>query len=108
MAKQTTIEPIPVDQIVRREQVGTLDGDPVLAVSYIGGLHVVAAVRKNRTDTIAIGPHRAIAKFLAKKAKPSIVWTGLSKSDDYPYAAYAHLVPKWDAISTEARRRQGF
>lgn len=96
---------IPADQIKSREVVGDLDGDKVVHLAYVGGLNAIVQVSQGHTKPLAFGSHVAVAKHLAKKQAPSIKWTGLRKSDEYPLSSYEHLLPRWEAISAQLRAR---
>lgn len=107
-AQNASVDHIPSDQIIKKEKVGHLDGEDVWQLAYKGGLNAVALQKRSgRVETLALGSHRAIARHIAKKARPGIVWTGLAKSENYPYESYAKLLPKWEAVSEAVRARQG-
>lgn len=90
------IQPQEIDY---KEQIGTLDGHPVMEVGLKGGLHIVCSVRGPKIDYLGVGPHRAVARFLAKKRKPMLNITALSKADWVDPASFQHLVPRYEAMT---------
>lgn len=74
-------------------RVGTLKGDPVFLLATRGGLHVVAAKKK----LLGVGPHPAVAKHIAEKREPEIVFDALQKGDLAEYQDYAVLLPLFEA-----------
>lgn len=95
---------VPADQIAYKRRIGTIDNDPLWEVGLKGGLHLVIAARNGKAETLGVGPHRAIARHIAKKREPKIQLTELSKSDWCPEEAYAHLLPKYEEITTSPRK----
>lgn len=93
------IQPQEIDY---KERIGELDdGSPVMELGLKGGLHIVCSMRGPKIDYLGVGPHRAVARYLAKKRAPSMRITQLAKSDWVDPATFQHMVPKYEAI-TEA------
>ncbi len=90
------IQPQEIDY---KEQIGTLDGHPVMEVGLKGGLHIVCSMRGPKIDYLGVGPHRAVARFLAKKRKPDLKITALSKSDWVDPSTFQHLVPQYETLT---------
>ncbi len=69
-------------QIATRARTGSLDGNPVFHLVTKGGFNVVAAVRKGKVEYLGYGPHRGVARHIAKKRCPQLQWNDLEKSED--------------------------
>jgi len=98
---------IPPAQITYKKKIGKIDENTVYEIGTKGGLHLVMAVRKNKAETLGVGPHRAVARHIAQKREPTMVLTDLSKSDWAEPASYAHLVEKYEEKTALARQIQG-
>lgn len=87
-------------EIKYHKEIGTLDGDVVQELGLSGGYHIICAMKKNGTvDYLGVGPHRAVARYMARKRRPSIqIIAELAKSEDYSLAHFAHLVPRYEAM----------
>jgi hypothetical protein len=91
------IQPQEIDY---REKIGeTEDGNPIMELGLKGGLHIVCSVRGPKIDYLGVGPHRAVARYLAKKRQPSIRLTSLAKSDWVDPACFQDIVPKYEEIT---------
>lgn len=94
---------IPAAQIELKKKVGTAKGKDVWHVKTKGGLHLI-------TDAggrlLGSGPHRSVARFLAQKFEPDVVFTELSKSDHYDYDDFKHLVPEYEELTERMRKLQ--
>lgn len=97
---------IPPEQIKYSRKVGTLEGKPVFEVGTIGGLHLIIATRKGKTETLGVGPHRAVARHIAKKREPDFILTDLAKGDDCPEESFSTLLPKYEQITKAMRGLQ--
>lgn len=99
------IQPQEIDY---KERIGeTDDGSPVMELGLKGGLHIVCSVRGPKIEYLGVGPHRAVARYLAKKRQPSIRLTSLAKSDWVDPYTFQHLVPTYESITNafnKARR----
>ena len=94
-------------EIAYKKQVGQIETSPVYEVGLKGGLHLIMAVRKGRVETLGVGPHRAVARHIAKKKDDKVEWTELAKADEPRYKDYAYCVPRYEAITNFAREYQG-
>lgn len=99
---------IPAEQVAYKKQIGKLGESPVWELGLKGGLHLVVAAHKGKTETLGVGPHRAVARHVAKKMKPDLNITELSKSEYFAPEHYAHLLPAAEADTRALRRRQGY
>ena len=91
----------------RPRKVGTRDGGNVMEFSTKGGYHLIVAPKGTSFETLAVGPHRAVARHIAQKHHKDIRWTELSKGDWIDPAHYEHLMPKYEGITNHFRRLQG-
>lgn len=85
-------------EIDYKKQIGTLDGRPVIELGLKGGYHIICSVNGPHVDYLGVGPHRAVARFMARKRQPALKITELSKSDHYEPAHFAHLMPEYEAM----------
>lgn len=85
------------------KKVGNLRGKPVFHLRTKGGLHILVMQKNGTYETLGTGPHRAVARHIANKYEPDIVWSELSKSDHVDPEAYALILPKYEEV-TEALR----
>ena len=85
-------------EIDYRKDIGTLDGRPVIELGLKGGLHLVLTTNGPKIDYLGVGPHRAVARFMAKKRQPNIQFQELSKAEDAPVSTFQHLVPQYEAM----------
>lgn len=87
---------IPAAQIKHRKQVGK-DGDlSVTEIETIGGFHLVA---DSTGKILGTGPHKVVARHIAKKRRPEIIWTDLNKADWWPEETYSAWVPEYEEIT---------
>lgn len=90
-------------EIDYKKDIGTLDGVPVIELGLKGGLHIVLTARGHKIDYLGVGPHRAVARFMAKKRRPDIQITELSKADDVSPEHFQHLMPQYEAMLAQFR-----
>ncbi len=81
----------------------TSDGDDVFETTLKGGLVVVEATnaKTGRKKALGLGPHRALARHVAKMQEPGLQLTELSKSEAVGPEYWAHLIP--DCVSLVLR-----
>jgi hypothetical protein len=89
---------IRAEEIEYKKNIGTLDGHPVMELGLKGGYHIVCAVNGPRIDYLGVGPHRAVARFMAKKRKPDLQIMELSKSEQVDSAHFQHFLPQYEAV----------
>jgi len=85
-------------EIDYKKDIGTLDGNPVIELGLKGGLHIVLTTNGPRIDYLGVGPHRAVARFMAKKRRPDIQISELSKSEDVSPEHFQHLMPQYESM----------
>lgn len=96
------------DQIAYKKRVGKIGSAPVIELATTGGLHLIVAARGGKGEVLGTGPHRAVARFIAKKREDKIEWTELEKADPVDEACFAFVLPKYEALTDEIRARYGF
>lgn len=69
------------DQVSSIKDIGNLRDSKVFEVMTKGGLFLVVGSKNGKRVTLGAGPHRAIARFIAKESEPELNITELSKSD---------------------------
>lgn len=89
------------------KKIGKKGDQDVLEVVTKGGLHVVVAQKDKGFETLGTGPHRAVARCIAKKVAPSVVFTDLNKSDHIEEIHFKSVLPKYEALTTGLRRAHG-
>jgi hypothetical protein len=95
---------IPKEQIELRKKAGKVKGKDVYHIKTRGGFHVMAL---STGEVIGTGPHRVVARAVAQKFEPDVVWSELSKSDDfYPLETYEHYLPKYEEVTKQMQALQ--
>jgi len=92
-------------EISSRKQIGALNGAPVFELMTSGGYHIVVAIKKDKIDQLGVGPRRAVARFLARKANPELVINALAKSEQLDIADFEHVLPYWEEFLVQLRSR---
>ena len=93
------------DQLQYRKRIGHIGSRSVMEVGVIGGLKIVALQESNgKLKTLGAGSHRAIARFLAKKAEPSMEIDELEKSDEVNINDFKDLLPFWQDVTNNMNR----
>jgi len=90
------------EEVRSTTKVGTLDGQNVYELVLKGGLHLLTVAKttaKNGVEFLAAAPHRAFARFMARKKYPDLKITALAKSEHADPKAFEHLVPKYETIT---------
>jgi hypothetical protein len=96
------------DQIAYRKKVGKLGDAQVMEIGLIGGLHLIAkAGADGKATVLGAGPHRAVARHIAKKRNPEIEFTELNKSDHVEPQYFADLLPRYEVLTDEFQKLQG-
>lgn len=96
------------EEVEYKKKVGNLDGKPVIEVGLRGGLHLIFASKGGKFETLGAGPHRAVARFIArKKSENKVEWTDLNKADHIEPVYFEHLLPKYEAMTDAFRAAQG-
>lgn len=86
-------------EIASKTKIGTLKGKPVFEIALRGGYHIVCTPNGSKVDYLGVGPHRAVARFIAKKTAPDIVINQLAKADYVSPEYFQHLVPQYETFT---------
>jgi hypothetical protein len=94
------------EEVNYRKKVGTLDQSPVIEIGLKGGLHLIFAKKNGKFEALGAGPHRAVARFIAKKkTEDKIEWSDLAKADHIEPEHFQHLLPRYEAMTDALRAR---
>ncbi len=85
-------------EIDYKKEIGTLNGSRVMEIGLKGGYHIVCSVNGAKIDYLGVGPHRAVARYMAKKRKPDMQITELSKSEDVDPEHFQHQLDKFERL----------
>lgn len=95
------------EHIESKKKIGTLRGKPVVEIKTTGGFHmVVTSNSEGGFETLGTGPHKAVARHIAKKREPELEITELSKADHVDEAHFARLLPEYEALTDKIRKLQ--
>jgi hypothetical protein len=95
------------DQIAYRKKIGKLGNDNIMEIGLIGGLHLIAkAGSSGKAEILGAGPHRAVARHIAKKRNPEIQFTDLNKSDHIEPQYFEDLLPKYEGVTDQLDGRR--
>jgi len=101
---------ISVEQIrTKPRRIGrTADGDEIYEMILKGGLVVVevANAKTGRRRTVGLGPHRALARHVAKTQEHGLEFLELSKSEAIGIEYWQHLIPECLALLKRFRAIQ--
>ena len=89
----------PQEIIGRPKEIGHLDGNPVFQISLKGGLYIIATPNKSGVKILGTGPHRVVAKHVAKKLNPHLVITELMKSEEIEIIYFDRLIPFYSDLT---------
>lgn len=93
------------EHIAHKKRVGRIGHSPVIELATTGGLHLIVTARNGVSEVLGAGPHRAVARFIAKKKEPEIMWTELSKADWVPVEHFADVLPFYEEYTNAMRAR---
>lgn len=100
---------IDVRQIgVKPRKIGrTADGETVFELITKGGLTIIEAAdpQTGRKRTLGLGPHRALARHVARSQARGLELTELSKSEAVGAEHWAHLIPECLSLLARFNRR---
>jgi hypothetical protein len=96
------------EEIASREMIGWLEGQPVYSVETTGGYSMVLALRSNgRLDPIGVGPHPGVAKGIAKKREPKLIFSQLAKAD-MDVDSNGRIFQRYEEFTVHFRATRGF
>ena len=84
--------------IATKKQIGTLKGRAVVEIVTTGGLHLIVMQKAGGVETLGAGPHRAVARWMAKKKQPELEITELSKAEYIAPEHFSHLIPEFEEL----------
>jgi len=91
------------EHVASRKKVGSVGTNPVFEILTTGGLYMNVMGKNGSFEVLSTGPHRAVARYIAEQREHTLVWSELSKADFIPYEDFAHLVPKYQALTDAFR-----
>lgn len=90
------------DEVESRKKVGKLNGKPVIEIGLKGGLWLIFANQNGKMEAVGAGPHRAVARHIAKKRTDNeIEFSDLSKADYIPVAHFEWILPQYEVVTDE-------
>lgn len=98
---------IPEKQVAYKKRVGKVGTNPVYEVGLIGGFHLHVMMKSGVTEVLGTGPHKSVSKHISTKRYPNIVWTSLDKADHVEEIHFAHLLPRYEALTEKLRNIKG-
>lgn len=94
------------EEIVDRKKIGELEGSDVFAIRTKGGFNAVVK-GGDSAELLGVGSHAGIALHIAKKKRPKLRVTALTKSmEDHP-SVYAQFIPYWEAYTDRLLAKSG-
>ena len=94
---------VPADQIEFKKKIGQSRGSGIYHTKLKGGLHLVS---KASGEVLGMGPHRLVARHIALRQDPDIVFSELSKGDHYGIEEFEHLLPEYEEATRRLRALQ--
>lgn len=88
-------------EIDYKKNIGSLKGRPVIEIGLKGGYHLICSLKGGSVEYLGAGPHRAVARHIAKKRAPDMMITEISKSDHVDTAHFVHLVPHYEGMTDQ-------
>ncbi len=96
---------VPRNEVESKEKCGTLHGSPVYMIRCIGGLFLCAVSKGGSFESIGLGPLPIVAKKIAERAEPDILWN-IAKSEELELRFYQDLLPEWEEATEQLREYQ--
>jgi hypothetical protein len=92
------------EHVAKIKVIGKHKGSKVIHLVTTGGFNVITIAKsQGKSETAGVGPHRAIALYIAKRNFPDIEYTELSKADFVPLQHYENLLPEYEALTQRFR-----
>lgn len=89
------------------KKIGTRGGKNIMELTTKGGLTMIVGPKDGGFETLGAGPHKAVARFIAKKKAPDIQWSELAKADYVEPEYFEHLLPQYQALTQALRKQNG-
>lgn len=95
------------NEVESKKKVGKLNGAPVVEVGLRGGLWLIfAKTNGSKFEAVGAGPHRAVARHIAKKrTEGKIEFSDLSKADYVEPEHFEWCLGTYEAFTDEVRTR---
>lgn len=88
------------EDIYSKNTVGSLNGSPVVEVITTGGFVMLFVAKGgSATEPLGAGPHPVVARNIASRMHPDVVFSRLAKSDHIDIEFFKHLLPKYEALT---------
>ena len=73
-------------------------------INTTGGLYLVLVAKSDgKVETLGTGPHRAIARHIAKMREGDLQITEIAKSATIEVSSFQHILPQWIATTEQFR-----
>lgn len=93
--------------VAEQRKVGKKGGRDVYHVATTGGLHFFAAMKSGGDlETLSVGPHVAVARFIARRDHQDLELDEMAKAEEPSVRAMAHQIPVAERMTQEARRQE--
>lgn len=87
------------EDISTKKRVGSLDGHSIFEITTTGGFTMVLMAKNGNAETLGAGCHPAIARHIASRSYPDLVFTDLAKGGYVPVSAFEHLLDKYTEVT---------
>jgi hypothetical protein len=94
-------------EIASKKHIGSLKGRPVFEIATKGGYHLVCSPKGAGIEYLGAGPHRAVARFIAKKRERDLKISDLAKADHVEPEFFQHLLPQCEALTDQLNSVRG-
>jgi hypothetical protein len=101
----SALKDVDENQLNYVKNIGHIRKTPVYEFSFVGGLFLLVEGDKKNDPIIGIGPHRAVARWMAKQKHTDFEITELSKSDDLDINIVTELSKKFEHLLQEFNKR---
>lgn len=92
------------EEVEFKKAVGKARGKTLYHLKTRGGLHIIGL---EGGEILGTGSHKGIARHIARKTEPDVVWTELSKSEHIDPQDFEHLIPQYEELTQTLRKAQG-
>lgn len=91
-------------QLAWKKKIGRVGSNPVWEMATTGGLHLIAVNKSGKTEILGTGPHRAVARHIARKHCPEMVITDLNKADHVEIDHFKFCLPQYMKLTDRFRK----
>lgn len=82
---------------LKPKRIGHVKGVPVFECMTKGGFNLVI-LGGGMGKVLGAGPHRGMARMLAKQRETDFIMDELSKSEEFDPKVFEHLLPTWSEV----------